>query len=302
MTDQKVREYTDLLLGAYKGILFNNREFQPGTRGKIQYDFSCPEYPELVEKYDLAGIAGEGVSFERARRLLHHFAPKLTHASWFPNNVKRDTLSLLDYSYGDPEHGLNCLNKSIILVGCCLAVGIYARRVFIMPMSPYDFDNHVVTEIYDEERQKWVFMDPTTDGYFIDEEGTPLSVLEMRERFTRDAFVTHIKSTDEAANMRELREKYQEENAYICKNLFWIQVDSYNGFAAREDRLTFAPVGYSLKENRLAACRYRISHCPKEHQDMLESLYARLKEERDREELAYSDIALLLDPPERGRL
>ena len=32
-----------------------------------------------------------------------------------------------------------------------------------MPYSPYDFDNHVVVEIYDK---KWIMLDPTTDGIF----------------------------------------------------------------------------------------------------------------------------------------
>ena len=47
-----------------------------------------------------------------------------------------------------------------------------------MPYSPYDFDNHVVVEIYDK---KWIMLDPTIDGIFIDENRTPLSLLEIRE-------------------------------------------------------------------------------------------------------------------------
>ena len=70
-------------------------------------------------------------------------------------------------------------NKSKILAECCLALGIPARRVFIMPFSPYDTDNHVVNEIYDDTREKWVMMDPTTGGMFVDENRTPLSLIEM---------------------------------------------------------------------------------------------------------------------------
>ncbi len=53
-------------------------------------------------------------------------------------------MKLLTYSFENDEHGINCLNKAKILAECCLALGIFARRVFIHPFSPFDFDSHVV--------------------------------------------------------------------------------------------------------------------------------------------------------------
>ena len=75
------------------------------------------------------------------------------------------------------------MNKSKILVECCLALGIYARHVCIMPYSPYDIGSHVVTEIFDRSLEKWVMLDPTTDGFFIDENKVALSLFEMRDKF-----------------------------------------------------------------------------------------------------------------------
>ena len=74
-------------------------------------------------------------------------------------------MRLLAYSFQNQEHGINCLNKAKILAESCLALGIYARRVFLYPFSPYDFDSHVVCEIYEEKLRKWIMLDPTTDGY-----------------------------------------------------------------------------------------------------------------------------------------
>ncbi len=59
-----------------------------------------------------------------------------------------------------------------------------------LPYSPYDFDNHVVTEIFDRKMNKWIMLDPTTNGYFIDENKTPLSMLEIRNKFKDLAFTT----------------------------------------------------------------------------------------------------------------
>ena len=87
-----------------------------------------------------------------------------------------------------------------------MSLGIYARRVKIMPYSPYDFDNHVVVEIYDK---KWIMLDPTTDGIFIDENRIPLSLLEIREKLANDKFVTYVKPKDKLVDLKKLKDKYK---------------------------------------------------------------------------------------------
>ena len=169
MTDQENLQVQQNLFDIYSGILFNNQAFaDSGETAEITYDFTCPEYKALIEKYGIDGIAGEGPAFERGVRLMHWMAPRLTHKGDYDNHVPFNSLDLLEYSLDKPEQGINCRNKSIILTECCLALGIYARRVYIMPYSPYDGDNHVVSEIYDPELGKWVMLDPTTGCYFID--------------------------------------------------------------------------------------------------------------------------------------
>ena len=162
-------------LDIYSGILFNNKNFEEGDECEINFNFDCPEFITLREKYNLEKIAGKGSDFKRAKRQLHYLVHRLKHSSWYDNHVPCNAIDLLEYSLNNPEQGINCLNKAKILEKCCLALGIYARRVCIMPFSPYDYDNHVVTEIYDRKLNKWIMMDPTSDGIFVDEKGTPLS-------------------------------------------------------------------------------------------------------------------------------
>ena len=136
MTQKEQKENSQYLLNVFSGILFNNQTFDEGNNDEIVYNFACPEFETLKEKYNLEEIAGKGSDFKKAKRLLHYLAPRLTHSSWYDNHVPCNALDLLEYSLNTPEQGINCLNKSKILEECCLSLGIYARRVRIMPYSP----------------------------------------------------------------------------------------------------------------------------------------------------------------------
>lgn len=297
MTKKEKREAAKEQLYIYSGILFHNRKFAEGKEEAISYDFSCPEFAQLREKYDLETIAGKGSDFVKAKRLLHYLAPRLTHSSWYDNHVPCNALDLLEYSLNNPEQGINCLNKSKILEECCLALGIYARRVSIMPYSPYDFDNHVVTEIFDRKMGKWIMLDPTTDAFFVDENKTPLSLLEMRERFANDEFITFVVSTDSLKDLNKLREKYMEINAYICKNLFYFVIDQECGFGPPKHRLTFCPENYGIKEKEIANSKFRIRNMPEEYADRKEELQKKVKILMDSEEREVHSISAMERAP-----
>lgn len=306
MTKKGQLETERRVFDVYSGILVNNLEFRPGPAVLPEYDLSCPEYGTLREKYGLDKLAGKGSAFQRAKRLLHHLAPRLTHSAYFDNHVPCDALSLLEYSYERPAQGINCLNKSKILAECCLAVGIYARRVTIMPYSPYDNDNHVVAEIYDPKPAKWIMLDPTTDGWFVDETGGPLSVLEIRERFARRKFTTFVASTDRKGDLRRLWDKNMRLNTYICKNLFWLRAERYNGFGYKGEWLNFVPAGYDLRRNQIAMLEYRLSILPdqgmvpeelQKYQRMFQDSLARLQAAP--EDACY-DLSVMAAPPACG--
>ena len=195
-------EETEDLYNVYRGILRNNRSFQPGKSTAVEYRMDCPEYADLLKKYPFEKIAGKGTDLQRAIRVLKYLSPKLTHSPWYDGHVDCNALALLDYSLDKPEQGINCLNKAKILEEVCLALGIYARRVRFLPYSPFDFDCHVVTEIYDRSQEKWCMLDPTTNGYLVDEQGTILSLLEARERMADTRFVTYCKVTSREKDLQ----------------------------------------------------------------------------------------------------
>ena len=290
-------EIAQQMLDVYSGILFHNQAFENGNTEEVVYEFDCPEFDELRTKYNLNKIAGKGSDFVRAKRLLHYLAPKLTHSSWYDNHIECNALRLLEYSLDNPEQGINCLNKSKILVECCMALGIYARRVSIMPFSPYDFDNHVVAEIYDRTLEKWIMLDPTTDGYFIDEAKTPLSLLEMRNKFANAEFVTFVLSTDSLKDVRKLRAKHLDTNMYICKNLFYFQVEQYSTFGEKDGDLLFVPLHHSIKRTKQANLKYRIDNLPDEYAEFRKEFEGRIPALEQEPEPQKTSIQSMLKKP-----
>lgn len=297
-------------LHIYKGILFNNRVFDSDFESEFTYDFDRAEYNILDEKYSVSKTAGSGSEFEKAKRLTAHFAPKLTHKSDYDNHIACDALSLLEYSYDNPEHGINCVSKSKILQECCLALGIYARRIWLMPYSPYDCDCHVVYEIFDLYLHKWIMLDPTTNGYFADENKNPLSVLEMRELFANDLPCDFIKLSAECSKDFENSEiERLYTNKYFAKNLFYIVAEKENGVGDKGSHLTFLPRGYDDAANNKMNCAFRLKVIKdaKEHKliaddtaEKLKSIIEKQIEKHKNERSRSCDINCLIKQPDRN--
>ena len=210
------------------GILRNNITFAAGEDHIFSYDFENAAYPQLIETYGIGDIAGTGTEFERALRLMNEFAPRLHHESYYDNHVDMNALALLEYSLDNKKQGINCRSKAQILNEMCLALGIYARKVWIMPYSGYDNDCHVVNEIWDTGLHKWVMLDITNDEYWVDETGMPLSVLEIREKGAMQKFCTPIKPGDSLEDLESVKERYLADFLYIMKNMVYMEYcDAY---------------------------------------------------------------------------
>lgn len=205
------------------GILRNNLEFHDGTDYELTYDFSHDNYATLKSKYNLEDTAKDGTEFERALRLMDEYAPRLTHESYYDNHVPVNALDLLEYSLDNKKQGINCRAKAQILNEMCLSLGIYSRKVWIKPYSGYDGDCHVVNEVWDASLNKWVMLDITNNEYWVDENSTPLSVLEIREKAALREFCTPVEVGDKTNNLQGLKEKHIGDFLYIVKNMVYIE-------------------------------------------------------------------------------
>lgn len=297
MTKKEMLDVSQQMLFVYSGILYHNQKFAEGNGKDFTYDFSCPEYQILRETYHLMDIAGRGTDFQRAKRLMHAFASRLTHASDYDNHVEQNALKLLEYSLDNPKQGINCVNKAKILQEMCMVVGIYARRVWIMPYSPYDFDNHVVTEIFDRKLSKWIMLDMTTDAWFADENKMPLSILEIRSKFAKDEFVTAVCFNDRQGDMNRLKQRNMELNSYICKNMFYFLIDQDSKFGDSDTWLMFVPEHFSRKACAIGNTRFRIDHMPEEYAEMKPRLKEQLRALEERPEKECTDLKMMLKAP-----
>ena len=289
--------YEKQIRDLYLGILNNYPDFSEEADARLTYDFAAKEWKTLRSRYGLEEIAKGGTSFARAKRLLHYFAPRLTHCSFYDNHVECNALALLAYSFENKEHGINCLNKSKILAECCLALGIYARRVFIHPFSPFDFDSHVVCEIYDEGLGKWIMLDPTTDGYFVDEDHTPLSVREIREGFLSSRFQTFVASVGRRKDLQKTAQCHEKINLYLLKNCFRLSFEPYNGFGKKDGSVCLVPKNYSVCRNEALNHRYRIENMPQEYRHLLEAQEAYLRGANHAEEPVGCTVSSLYASP-----
>lgn len=210
------------------GILYNNLEFTDGKSVEITYDFSNDDYAVLKEKYNLEKIAEDGSEFEKAMRLMNEFASRLTHKSDYDNHIEIAALPLLEYSLDKKSNGINCRAKAQILNEMCLSLGIYSRKVWIIPNSRYDEDCHVVNEVWDTSLNKWIMLDITNNEYWIDENGEPLSILEIRTKGANQEFCTPVVAGEKIKDIQKLKEKHIGDFLYIMKNMVYMKYcDNY---------------------------------------------------------------------------
>ncbi|MDE7181533.1 MAG: transglutaminase-like domain-containing protein [Clostridia bacterium] len=232
---------TDEIYIMEAGILKNNLEFRDGEDFELTYDFSHEDYAELKSKYGLEKTAGEGSEFERACRLMDEFAPRLKHKSDYDNHIEMRALSLLEYSLDNKKYGINCRSKAQILNEACLALGMYSRKVWIMPNSVYDNDCHVVNEVWDTKLNKWVMLDITNNEYWVDENGTPLSVLEIRYKGAEGEFCTPVEAGEKLKNLQKLKQKNIGDFLYIMKNMTYTRYCENYTVGESEKKLSLVP-------------------------------------------------------------
>ena len=203
----------------YSGILKSHEKFTEGGNAVISYDFEHEDYKILLEKYNIAEIAGNGSEYEKTLRLMNEFAPRLSHFGNFDYSVDIEALPLLEYSLDKPENGINCRCKAQILNEMLLSLGIYSRKLWIMPNSKYDGECHVVNEVWDTTLGKWVMVDISNNIYWVDKEGKPLSVLEIRQLAVNREFSTPVYADDDLSDLENSLNKAYSTYLYYLKNL-----------------------------------------------------------------------------------
>lgn len=232
----------------YAGMLKSASVFQSGgSLHRVEYHFD-PQLQKVVSQYHLTEIAGDGPDSQKIIRMVEWMTRHCFHNGNYDNHIEPCAEKLLKFSFDQGEkNGINCLSLSTALTECLLGLGLYARTMSIMPMSPYDADNHVVCEAYAGDLGKWIMVDPTYGGYITDEQGTILNLMEMRERLANCQEIHY--SSNYNYNGQPVDTAWL--SVYYAKDLFYLQCYQIQGYhssdRAENLRLTFAPVGMDVQ-------------------------------------------------------
>jgi len=152
-------------------------------------DYAEPDHPlltELRDMYDLEAIAGTGAEIDRFVRLMSWVHGLTTHAR-NPSWPKRfDGLHLVELAREQGKR-FNCWMYAIVLNDVLLSMGFASRVIHLWPYVESPNESHVVVSVFSREYETWIHLDPDMCAYVTDEDGTPLGIMEIRDRIVRRA-------------------------------------------------------------------------------------------------------------------
>lgn len=245
----------------YSGIIKMTEDFRDdGKDITINYLLDA-DYNDLCESYKLNEIAGTKTDFDKAVNLLNWISSNIYHYGNYDNHITNKATELFHYALGKgEEYGINCRSLSLALTECLLAIGIKARTIYIMPFSPYDFDNHVVCEAWISEMDKWIMLDPTYNLY-ASFNNIPLNIYELRGLLANQEEVYY----NNEANYNGTPINKDELTTYYAKDLFRFMLSDIQGSNSEniEGRrlINITPCGYDVKQFTLVNIDFRIKRC-----------------------------------------
>ena len=141
------------------------------------------------------------VTWNRAIALARFVAKNIPHANQNNYPKKCNAIGLWEYTR-TTEPAFNCRLHSILLHELLLSEGIVNRFVTCLPADSLDSDCHVVNQVWLPEIQKWAMLDSDMRAWAEDENGTPLSLAEMRERYINGQEIIYRPLLDSENNFR----------------------------------------------------------------------------------------------------
>jgi hypothetical protein len=134
---------------------------------------------EVRKNFNLDSVAGDGDEISKILNLL----------KWVQSNIRHDgsnyalceftSIDIYNY-YKSTGKGVNCRHLAMVLNEFYLSMGFKSRYVTLFPHNPTDV--HVINSVYSTTLNKWIWVDPTMNAYFKDENGNFLSIEDVRER------------------------------------------------------------------------------------------------------------------------
>ena len=201
------------------------------------------------EYFKLDSVAGQGDELSKIINLLHFAHDNIRHDGNNRAFAELDAIDLYNY-YKTTGRGVNCRQLAISLCEMYLSMGIPARYVTCMPADPNDYECHVINTVWSNQLQKWLYIDPTMDAWVTDENGTMLSIAEVRERLINDQPLVLCETANWNHESLQTKDYYLDE--YMAKNLYYFVCKKISRFNPEsvyrnnppEDDIRLIPAGF----------------------------------------------------------
>lgn len=197
--------------------LLKQSSFKPDS---VQYHFSVvrdsARAQEIREYFKLDTLySSDATTWEKAVAISKFVASNIPHDNPDENPEHPNAIDLWKFTK-DVSPAFNCRMHAILNYELMQAAGLTARYVTCLPQDKDDNDCHVVNEVWLPELSKWAYIDADMDGHYCtDKSGTPLNLLEMREKYaTGEQMVMYPAFKD--ANI-----KHDYYYRYMAKNTYW---------------------------------------------------------------------------------
>lgn len=182
---------------------------------------------KVRDYFKLDSVAGQGDELSKIINLLHFAHDNIRHDGSNQAFAELDAIDLYNY-YKATGKGVNCRQLAISLCEMYLSMGIPARYVTCMPADSLDYECHVINTVWSSQLQKWLYIDPTMDAWVTDENGTLLSIAEVRERLINDQPLLLCETANWNHESQQTKEYYLE--TYMAKNLYYFVCKKLNRF------------------------------------------------------------------------
>lgn len=184
------------------------------------------------EYFKLDSVAGQGDELSKIINLLHFAHDNMRHDGGNRAFAEMDAIDLYNYCK-TTGRGINCRQLAISLCEMYLSMGIPARYVTCMPADSLDYECHVINTVWSSQLQKWLYIDPTMDAWVTDEDGTMLSIAEVRERLIKDQPLVLCETANWNHESQQTKEYYL--GYYMAKNLYYFVCKKYSRFNPESD-------------------------------------------------------------------
>lgn len=226
------------------GVLRKSAPYGKEEGKEPPFSYQSPESKTLRmvrEYFNLDSVAGTGDELSKIINLLHFAHDNMEHDGAHRAFVEMDAIDLYNYCKATGR-GINCRQLAISLCEMYLAMGMPARYVTCMPADPRDTECHVINSVWSSQLGKWLYIDPTMDAWVMDENGTMLSIAEVRQRLIDGSPLVLCETANWNHEIPQTKEHYLEQ--YMAKNLYYFDCIKASRFNPESDYRGFDQSAY----------------------------------------------------------